>query len=258
MVILDYPYISEEICATLAARRTPVLRNAAAETRARKHNLNLLDGGQFAASLRRGGRLYLNSENPLSWVLENDPDGERVRGVRAMKDKHAFRELLRPMYPDYHFEQYSFDMLRRVDPSSLRFPLVLKPSVGFFSIGVFVARHAGDWVEAVRTLETKWPSWKKSYPAGVLGELHFTAEAYIAGDEYAIDAYYDGDGRAVILNVMHHEFADAADVRDRLYCLRPDLMPTWAARFAAYLDRVGDFLNLRDFPFHAEVRVEGG
>ncbi len=257
MVILDYPYISDDMCATLAERRIPVLRNPAAEACAERHVLNLVDDQTFVARLKDGSRLYLNSENALSWVLRHDSNPERVRGIGLMKDKHALRQALRPMYPEYHFAQYTFEELRRVDPAELRFPLVLKPSVGFFSVGVFVVNDAAGWAEACRTLGDKLPEWRAAYPDGVLGDVHFSVEEYIHGDEYAIDAYYDGQGKAVILNVMKHEFADASDVRDRLYCLYPGLMARWTARFAEYLDRVGEFLNLRDFPFHVEVRVAG-
>lgn len=255
MVILDYPYISQEMCARLAERRTPVLRNPASEACALNFDLHLLDEKSFVAALRDGAKLYLNSENALDWVMKNDPDSDRIRGIGLMKDKHALRETLRPMYPGYQFSQHRFEQLGDINAATLRFPLVLKPSVGFFSVGVFVIHNQDEWDRAVKVLAEKWPIWKDSFPAGVVGDLFFSIEDYIVGDEYAVDAYYDESGKAVVLNVMHHKFADAADVRDRLYCTYTDAMPSWAEEFAVYLNQAGEYLKLRNFPFHMELRV---
>lgn len=50
-----------------------------------------------------------------------------------------------------------------------------------------------------------------------MGNAVFILEQYITGEEYALDAYYDENGRAVLLNIMKHDFACSSDVSDRLY-----------------------------------------
>lgn len=255
MVILEGPFTSDILCASLAERNVPVLRNAVAVSFAPRHCLRLLDDASFADGLAQGARLYTNNENALAWVLAHDPDSGRVRGVRLMKDKHAFREALRPLYPDFPFRRCALDALPHWSREDLPFPFVLKPSVGFFSMGVFVITDGEDWTRALDTIRRHSPQWRHAFAEGVIGDAQFTLEAYIEGDEYAIDAYYDDQGRAVVLNVMEHVFASASDVRDRLYTVRPKRMAEWVSRFEAYLDRIGAVLGLRRFPFHAEVRV---
>jgi hypothetical protein len=40
------------------------------------------------------------------------------------------------------------------------------------------------------------------YPEQVLDTRSFLIEEYIEGDEFALDAYFDGDGNPVILNIL--------------------------------------------------------
>jgi phosphoribosylamine-glycine ligase len=45
---------------------------------------------------------------------------------------------------------------------------------------------------------------KSIFPENVLNTSNFIIEEFIRGEEYAIDYYYDNNGDAVLLNVLHH------------------------------------------------------
>jgi hypothetical protein len=45
------------------------------------------------------------------------------------------------------------------------------------------------------------------FPENVLNTSNFIIEEFIRGEEYAIDYYYDNNGDAVLLNVLHHLFS---------------------------------------------------
>ena len=257
MIILDKPYTSPELAAYLEAAGHPVLRNEEAEKTAAGRRLNLVSPAEFASRADAGERLYTVSEHSLDWVLANTRAENIAGGVRRMKDKHLLRETLRPLYPDYYFTQASFDELAAMDPAALPLPLVLKPAVGFFSVGVHVVATPEDWTRALASIAAGREQWGRDYPAEVVGQGRFILEEYIAGDEYALDAWYDGSGKAVIANIMKHDFASADDVSDRLYYTGAGVIRDNLSRFGRFLDGVNTRLGLRDFPFHVELRTDG-
>jgi hypothetical protein len=57
---------------------------------------------------------------------------------------------------------------------------------------------------------------KSIFPENVLNTSNFIIEEFIRGEEYAIDYYYDNNGDAVLLNVLHHPFS-GTDTSDRVY-----------------------------------------
>ncbi|MCC8180495.1 MAG: ATP-grasp domain-containing protein [Planctomycetes bacterium] len=257
MIILDKPYTSEQTAAYLAESGRPVLRNAEAERIAQNHRLNLVEPGDFAKQVDDGARLYTVSENALDWVMANVKRKNIADGISSMKDKFCLRETLSPLYPDYFFAKATFEQLQAMDPASLTLPLVLKPTVGFFSIGVYAIESVADWRAALADLAATRASWGDAYPAEVVGTGSFILEQYINGDEYALDAYFNSQGEAVILDILKHDFTSASDVSDRLYYTGAEVITTMLDKFQTFLSEVNRHLRLTDFPFHAEVRVDG-
>ncbi len=255
MIILDSSYASPEILAYAAAARTPVLDNDAARQASGSHDLNLLPAPRFAARMNDGARLYTTSENSLAWVLDHATNHDLRQNIAVMKDKAALRQSLAPLYPDYRFRVVDADDLASVDVNDLHLPVVLKPSVGFFSVGVHVVATPEDWTRAVADIAAMRATWNNDYDAGVVNNGRFLIEEFIGGDEYAVDAYYDDNGEAVIVNILRHEFSSSADVSDRLYYTSPEIIRERLGEFTAYLNNVGKRLAIRNFPLHLELRL---
>lgn len=255
MIILDPSFTSTEMARFCADSRTPVLDNDGARRSPLADRLALLPGDEFVRRLDAGARLYTTSENALAWVLDHVHNPILRRGIAVMKDKYTLRQTLAPLYPDYRFQAVDADGLERLDPATLRLPVVLKPAVGFFSVGVYMIASLDDWCAALAGIRATRESWRTAYPDSVVGGGRFIIEEYITGDEYAVDAYFDQDGKAVIVDILRHEFSSAADVSDRLYYTSPEIIRERLEEFTDYLDRVGAILGLRDFPLHMEVRL---
>lgn len=217
MIILDEPYVSEELKDFLETSRTPVLKNAFAKANAGTRRFNFVSDSEARKLLAHGERLYTISENALDWIVGNSDDANRRRAIETMKNKTAMRRLLRKVYPDFFFREIPVEELRSVDFDELPVPVILKPSIGFFSVGVHTIRTREDWESALADVEKNSFRWKERYPSSVLGNTSFLVEQYIRGEEYAVDLYFDPEGKAVVLNVIKHEFASAQDVSDRLY-----------------------------------------
>lgn len=256
MFILDEPYVSDFLAAAVATSGRPALATPMALERLAGTAATLLDSAEFAAAARRpGARIYANSENSIGWIAENLADTELPRMIAAFKDKVAFRELLRPLFPDYRFAEIC---IADLDPASppLPAPFVIKPAVGFFSLGVHVVESAEAWPATVSAIRSEVQSAASFYPEQVLGLERFIAEEIIEGEEFAVDAYFSADGEARVVGIMGHLFAGADDVSDRVYYTTPQIVERWREPFEEFLSELGRLADLRDFPVHAEFRVD--
>jgi hypothetical protein len=142
------------------------------------------------------------------------------------------------------------------DAPPLPAPFVIKPAVGFFSLGVHVVESEAAWPAVVTALRSEVQSAASFYPEQVLGLERFVAEEIIEGEEFAVDAYFSAAGEARVIGIMGHLFAGADDVSDRVYYTTPEIIARWCEPFAAFLSELGRIADLRDFPVHAEFRVD--
>jgi hypothetical protein len=257
--ILEEPYVSDLLAATVGALQLPVLRTPIAERRlAGADAALLLDDAAFsAAACRPGARVYSNSENAIGWIAEHLAGSDLPRRIELFKDKVAFRDLVADLYPDYRYAGVPVRELRAFDPARLRAPFVVKPAVGFFSLGVHVVESAAAWPEVVDEIEREVRGLGHLYPEQVLDLDHFVVEEVIEGEEFAVDAYYDADGAPVLVNVYAHLFSSADDVSDRVYFTDAETVARLGPPAVEFLAEIGRRAGLADFPVHTELRIDG-
>jgi len=255
MVILEKPFVSVELKGYLEEEQIPVLKNQMALDVCSDNKCNLMDDESFRKALLEAPRIYTTSENALEWIYNNVKDEEMLAAVNVMKDKVLFRKRLQSVYPQFFFREMAPEELKKTDPSSLPFPLILKPSVGFFSIGVYTIYNEDDWKHAVKEIEEQMDSWKNQFPESVIGSASFILEEYIEGEEYALDAYFDKEGEPVILNIMKHDFSSSTDVSDRLYYTGKEMIEGKLETFTQYLRVLNCLMGAKNFPVHIELRV---
>lgn len=256
LVILDEPYVSEGTIEFLQKEDVKLLKNKTTEEFEKYSDISLVSDQEFIDLYKEGGRIYTNSENALAWINDNISDEKLLNSINNVKNKVKFREIIKPLNPDFYFQEVSLKDLENINPEDLPMPLILKPSVGFFSVGVYSVESINDWNSAVKELKLQHQDWKNNYAESVVDDSNFILEGYISGDEYAVDAYFDGDGKAVILNILKHEFSGSKDVSDRLYYSGYDVIKNNIEKFTVYLNEMNKYLKAVDFPVHIEIRVD--
>ena len=254
MIILAGKIISDDLLRHLEETGQPVLDNPYARTRGVGFKLNLVPSEEAKARVLAGERLYTTNEDALSWVYENLAGTPIVEKTDLMKDKARLRVLLQDLYPDFYFKDLGREELNLLAPENLPYPLILKLTVGFGSLGVYTLFSPDDLQKAKEDIEKNFENWQTSYARGVVGG-RFLLEEYIKGQELAVDVYYDTEGEPVILNIFEHRFASERDVSDRLYCCGPSIMERWYEKLLTYFKEVGKRLKIQDFPLHAELRT---
>ena len=257
MIILEKPYVSAPLVAYLEEKQLPVLHNDMADLLEQQgHRLHLLDDQQFVEQYNQTGKLYAVSENALVWLYAQLPESELVRKVKILKDKAAFRRICQQIYPDFYYKEVEMKALRSLDPDTLPLPLVLKPSVGFLSVGVYIVRSKEEWQAALDDIDQNFAKQCAVFPETVVRSEMFVLEQFIEGEEYAVDAYYDAEGKPHIINIFHHIFKSETDVSDRLYCMSKQIFESNYPAFNQFCIDLNGVLQLKNFPMHVEFRVD--
>ena len=250
MLVLDKPYVSEYLLRCAEEHELPVLRTPVAERLANGHSLRYVDPG--SATVRP--RVLTTSENALPLVAEALPDADLALLVDRFKDKLAFRRASAPLHPDIDFRPIALADLADVDPASLRYPSVIKPAVGFFSMAVHPMFGPDAWHDTVVAIEAEMAAARKIYPRAVIDGSVFIVEQMLQGEELAVDGYFDSAGAPVILSVFRHLFASGDDVSDRVYITSKEIIEEHLPALTDYLTALGRATGGRDFPFHVELR----
>ncbi len=258
MFILEEPYVSDLLAATVADLGLPVLDTPMARRRLTgQQAVPLSADEEFAAAASRpGARLCTNSEHAIGWIAEHLAHSALPGRIGLFKDKVAFRDLVADLYPDHRYFGLPLSGLRAFDPSSLRAPFIVKPAVGFFSLGVHVVASADAWPSVVAELEREVQAFASLYPDQVLRLDRFVVEEVIQGEEFAVDAYFDADGAPVLIDIYAHLFVSADDVSDRVYLTSAETVARLGPPALAFLAEVGWRAGLADFPVHAELRID--
>ena len=258
MIIIEKPYASEFLIDTIVQNDWPVLENDAvkdADIEEGAFDLVPSDIAKNYYLTQEYPLIYANSENAITWVLDNLPNSNLSSYIKLFKDKIAFREMLKELYPDFYFKAVDFQELKKMPVDDIKFPVVIKPSVGFLSFGVHTVKEQREWKDTIALLEKEMKQAAQMYPEHVVNSSKFIIEEMIDGEEFAIDAYYDRDGEPVILNIFQHPFLNAKDVSDRIYLMSTGIMVKYMAKFAILLREMGQLKNIRNFPMHIEIRV---
>ena len=248
MIILNKPYVSDFLVETIDKNNFSVLDNEVARKYFPQERLTKTKDAVVEKLF------YSNSENSIDWILENMADTELAEMIRISKDKALFREKLKSVYPNYFFKEVEVNELKNLDIKSLKFPFVLKPTVGFLSFGVYPIKNEEDWQKTLGRIDLDIENFKNIFPQSVVDTNKFLIEEMIDGEEYAIDGYFDENNEATILNIFLHPFFNDKDVSDRAYYTSKKIIEENLSEFKQVLDKVGKACNYKNFPFHLELR----
>jgi len=256
MIFLDKPFVSEFVKNTIRDNALPVVRTGMAEACGFSAEPYLLDEEtaiQLAASTP-DLMIYTTSENAIRWIARNLAFTGLPDKIDQFKNKAKFRSLVASLHPDFYFKEVRLKELQPLSIDEIPMPFVIKPSIGFFSMGVYIVTNAEGWEQTKGSIHEEMRAVKNLYPSEVMDSTSFIIEQYIEGDEYAIDAYFDANGEPVILNILKHVFSSSDDVSDRVYLSSKAIIENNIKSFTEYLQKVGKLTQIRNFPVHVELR----
>jgi len=256
MILIDDPYVSEFLKDSIRSHGLPVIKTDVAQAHGFTHGPHVIEEHDAIEQVRttEAPILYTNSENAIGWIAKHLAFTDLPAKIDLFKNKVKFRQLIKCLYPEFFFSEVPFDQLEGLRVEDIPLPCIIKPSVGFFSMGVYRVSELQEWSVVIPAIQAEMTSLKGLYPTEVLDTRSFIIEQVIDGDEFAFDAYYDAQGEPVILNILHHVFPSEKDVNDRVYLSSKQIIQDNLAEFTAFLKQVGQLSGVKNFPVHVEIR----
>jgi ATP-grasp domain-containing protein len=258
MFFLDKPYISDFLKTTVRDNDIPVVNTAIAQQSDLYTGTNIISEEHAIEMAEKSDdlKIYTNSENAIGWIAKHLTFSKLPQQIELFKDKLQFREMTRPLYPEFFFREVQVKELKSLQLDNIPLPFIIKPAVGFFSMGVYKVSHSREWTHIVESILAEIDQIKDLYPEEVLGTNSFIIEQAINGEEFAIDAYYNANGKPVILSIFRHTFSSDTDVSDRVYTSSKEIIEDNLDEFTAFTEKIGKLSGVKNFPVHIELRRE--
>lgn len=256
--ILDKPYVSDYLIQTLEKIQVSVLNNKSVNDIEHSNKISLVDETTLIKELidNQNSLIYCNSENSIEWIIKNLDFTPLPQKIKMFKDKANFRTILNKIYPDFFYKEIGIKELEQINITEIKTPFILKPSIGFFSMGVYKVNSTEEWSKVLFRLKKEIEDIKGRYPQEVVDFNKYIIEEYIEGEEYAVDAYYNDEGKPVILNILKHLFSSDEDVSDRIYVTSKEIIQNHLEIFYVFLTELGRLTDLRNFPVHIELKID--
>lgn len=256
MFFADEPYISDFFKSTVKDNDIPVVGTDIIK------ELNLYSGTRVVsksevidlAGKAKNPLIYTTSENAIGWISENLTFTDLPDKIELFKNKFKFRELTQSLFSGFYFKKVHVEDLDKIEFSELPLPFIIKPTVGFFSMGVYKVSDSKEWLTTIDLIKTEMEQIKDLYPAEVLDASSFIIEQCIEGDEFAVDAYFNELGEPVILSILHHTFSSDTDVSDRVYTTSKNIIEKNIEEFTEFVRKIGQLAVVKNFPVHIELR----
>jgi hypothetical protein len=258
MILLDKPYVSDFLKQTIIDQQLPIIKTPQLSYFELDDAAKIFEPADAIAKFRNGKSplLYSNSENSINWIVDNLSFTDLPEKINLLKDKAVFRDLSKPLFPDFRYKTINIQQLDTLDVKSLKMPFIIKPAIGFFSMGVYKVSSPQEWLRVQQDIHTEMQAVRTLYPLEVLDTTKFVIEDCIEGTEFAIDAYFNNKGRPVIVDIYQHLFASDKDVSDRVYFTSKSIITRYREKFEILLGEIGQLAGLKNFPVHAEVRID--
>lgn len=252
MILLDTTYVSPLLAETIIKKEIKVCDI---------HRHEILGGqsnGQqgLVNVFEHEELLIMNAEEAFNILNEYHAESHVTKMANLFKNKIAFRKRLAESYPNFFYLETSISGLSNVDMEALAYPIILKPSVGYSSVGVYRIGNVTEFNSVVNELGKTMQQLSGKYTKDVLDSESFIIESYIEGQEFAVDLYFDKNNEPVVLNVFARMFKDEKDMSDRIYYTSKQVLQNYLASITDYLKQLGNIFELQRMPLHVELRID--
>ncbi|MBI9045126.1 MAG: ATP-grasp domain-containing protein [Anaerolineaceae bacterium] len=257
MILLEKPFISDLFKNTIQKNQFPVIDTPVAREFDLPAQTLFISEEEAVQKFKenKNSLLYTTSENAINWISNHLSFTDLPEKINLFKDKCVFRDLLAPAFPDFFYQEVQLNELSKLSIENLPKPFIIKPAVGFFSLGVYKVLNNADWPGILDRILAEVKTISHLYPNEVLDIHKWIIEECIQGTEFAMDAYFDDLGEPILLGLYKHEFSSELDVSDRVYLTSKNIFEEYSESFLAFLKQIGTLTNLKNFPVHVEVRV---
>jgi hypothetical protein len=252
VIIINEQIISPLLITTLEELNIPILLDGNSGNVTEE--LSMLHANDFFASLKVNQKLLTNSESCLKLIESHIPESNQNLWSKLLKNKGQMREILATIYPNYFYNVVSISELFDLPVESIPFPVVLKPTFGYSSVGVYKVKSEREWEQTLQQLNVELVLSRDQLNQSVINSDNILIEEWIQGEEYAIDGYYDEEGNPVILNMFKRLFKDEYDTSDRIYYTSKQVVNEIYESTLSFMLKLRELVPLKNYPIHFEIK----
>ncbi|MBT4075175.1 MAG: ATP-grasp domain-containing protein [Gammaproteobacteria bacterium] len=256
MFLIDKPYVSEFFKKTVKDFNIPIVDTESAKKFTLYEGTSLVNEDTAIKQYKNNPNtsIYTISENSIGWISQHLSHNDLPDKIDLFKDKFKFRELTKTLFPDFYYKKISSNNFTALNFDEVPLPFIIKPTVGFFSMGVYKVSSHHQWLNTIDLINAEMLQIKDLYPQQVMGTSDFIIEQIIEGEEFAIDAYFNAEGEAVIVGIFKHVFSSDTDVSDRVYITSEKIIKNNLQEFTVFINKIGALSGVKNFPVHIELR----
>ncbi|MEA3231894.1 MAG: ATP-grasp domain-containing protein [Thermodesulfobacteriota bacterium] len=256
MFFVDKPYVSDFFKMTVRDNAIPVVGTDIAKKSGLYSGTKVISEERAIEMVRESDNpaIYTTSENSIGWLSKHLGFSNLPGKIALFKNKLKFRKLTKSIFPNFYFKEVRVEDLKKIQFNELPLPFIIKPTVGFFSMGVYMVSSYEEWLSTIDSIIAEIDQIKDLYPGEVLDTSSFIIEQCIDGEEFAVDAYYNSTGEPVILSILKHTFSSDADVSDRVYTSSKKIIESNLEDFTDFAGKIGGLAGVKNFPVHIELR----
>ena len=256
MFFVDKPYVSDFFKMTVRDNAIPIVGTEIAGKSGLYSGTKVMTEDRAIELAHKSDNpiIYTTSENSIGWIAKHLAFSPLPGKIALFKNKLKFRELTQSIFPNFYFKEVCIEDLKKIQFNQLPLPFIIKPSVGFFSMGVYKVSNFEEWINTIDSINAEIDQIKDLYPGEVLDTSSFIIEQCINGEEFAVDAYYNPMGEPVILNILKHTFSSDTDVSDRVYTSSKEIIESNLEEFTEFAEKIGTLAGVKIFPVHIELR----
>ena len=181
MILIDKPYVSDFLIKTIKENKFPIVATPEAKDLIDDTSLNWISQEEAKNICIKNptSPVYTNSENAIHWVNNNLQLTELPEKILLFKNKIKFRELIKDIYPGYFFKGIPWQDLSKLSMEDMEFPLIIKPAVGFFSVGVHKIDHRDEWPLVLDKIKLEIAEIAGLYPHEVIDTTQFISNMFL-------------------------------------------------------------------------------
>jgi len=196
-------------------------------------------------------KLCITSEATLESVLKRLKDGATKSAIQSMKDKHLFRELLQDNFPSLKYSYIHYDDIKHLKLSGKK---VMKPVKGCFGTAVKIVDEHSDLHQISNEIKNEIGKNSSVFSESVLSQSEFILEDFIEGEEYAVDMFYDSNGKPNIVNVYYHPLPKNKDYLHMIYYTNRLIFEKVYEDAIHFFNRLNDKLQVKNIALHSEFK----
>ena len=206
---------------------------------------------RLSPTLASSSKICVTSEATLETILQNLADTSKIKAIEVMKDKYLFRKLLQKQFPALGYKEIGFDEIKDLSITSKK---VIKPIKGCFGTAVKIIDNDSNLEDIATEIAQEIAVNSSVLSDSVLSKTEFILEDYIAGEEYAVDMFYDQNGVPHITNIYYHPLPKHEEYLHMIYYSSKLVFDQVYDKAISFFTKFNTTLHVKDMVLHAEFK----